>query len=231
MPTTVTVYGDSILKSVLFEDGKYGINPEQERALSQRYSLTVRNLSRFGATLSSTLAGMERDLAAHPAPDYCVLEFGGNDCDYRWSDIAADPFGDHVCATPPEDFAFLYRKAIALVREAGSTPILVTLPPLMPERYLNHVCERDHLSRESVLRFLEEANTIYRWQEKYSGDAVRIARQENTELVDVRGKFLTRQHLGALICQDGIHPNRAGQRLVAEAFSDFIRQKRSSAQN
>lgn len=227
---TATIYGDSVLKFIVYENGKYVINREHEQALCRRFDIQLRNLSRFGATLGSTLEGIQRDLAANPTPQYCVLEFGGNDCDYPWAEISQNPFDDHTCATPPDKFRTLYKKAIALVREAGSQPILTTLPPIMPDRYLTHICQPG-LSRENILRWAGDVNVIYRWHEKYSLDIMRIAQEEGVDLIDLRAPFLSRRHLGGLICDDGIHPNRAGQKLIADAFAAFISAKQKQANN
>ena len=51
-----------------------------------------------------------------------------------------------------------------------------------------------------------------------------LARETETPLVDIRGAFLAHGHLGQLLCEDGTHPNSAGQALIGDAFRDFARE-------
>jgi lysophospholipase L1-like esterase len=210
----ITIYGDSILKGVLLEDGRYTINRQWEDALSQRLGGTVKNRSRFGCTIKKAMAVITRDCRTPQPGDYAILEFGGNDCDYHWADVAAQPGVDHDCNTPPEQFVDCYRQAISLIRDSGRTPIMVTLPPIHSERYLRFIC-RDGLSRDSILSWLGDVEAIYRWQEGYSQLVEQVAQTEQVKLLDLRTAFLQdQQRPEELLCLDGIHPSRQGQKLI-----------------
>jgi len=215
----ITVYGDSILKGVLFEGGKYVVERSWQEALAERFNLLVTNRSRFGCTLPKAMPRMEKDCAVpSEEPEYALLEFGGNDCDYDWAAISAEPEREHLCKTPPERFLSCYREAVRLLRSSGRMPVLVTLPPICSELYLNFLC-RDGLSRENILRWLGDLERIYRWQELYSQMAEQVAREADTPLIDLRRPFLRdARPPEALLCADGIHPSRLGQDLLYHAF-------------
>ncbi len=220
----VTVYGDSILKGVLFEGGKYVVEHGWEDRLAERFSLRLKNCSRFGSTIRKALERIRRD-SETPCErgEYALLEFGGNDCDYDWAAISAAPEAEHQCKTPPELFLDCYRRAVRLLREAGRTPVLATLPPINAELYLRFLC-RGGLSRENIVRWLGDVEHIYRWQESYSGMVERLAREENVPLVDLRSAFLRDfRRPEALLCADGIHPSMQGQDLIFRTLSDFAR--------
>ena len=57
----VTVYGDSILKGVLLDDGKYVVDHTWETLLSEKFHLTIRNCARFGCTIQKILPLIRRD--------------------------------------------------------------------------------------------------------------------------------------------------------------------------
>ena len=215
----LTIYGDSILKGVLYENGRYVLSRGWEERLAEHLGLCVTNRARFGGTLPKALASIERDTSVSAAePEYALLEFGGNDCDFDWKAVSDAPEAEHLCRTPPQQFADCVRRAVRLLRESGRTPLLSTLPPIHAERYLSFLC-RGGLSRENLVRFLGDVQRIYRWQESYSALVGRLAREEDTPLIDLRGPFLRdRRPIDALLCTDGIHPSREGQALLYQAF-------------
>ena len=143
-----------------------------------------------------------------------VLEFGGNDCDFDWAAISETPQGRHRCHTPPETFVSEYREAVRLLRDGGRTPLMMSLPPILSERYLDFIC-RTGLSRQNILDWLGDPEAISRWQETYSNLIEQIAREELVRMIDLRRAFLeSEQPLEDLICADGIHPSVKGQELI-----------------
>ncbi len=215
----ITIYGDSILKGILLENGRYTINREWEESYVKNYGSSVKNRSRFGCTIQKALSLIRRDSARRcEGEEYVLLELGGNDCDYCWPEIAAAPEQSHDCKTPPALFMRSYREAVGLVRDSGRTPILVTLPPIHSERYLSFIC-RDGLPRENILAWLGDVEAIQRWQAKYSDMVEQLAQEEDVRLIDLRGAFLQdKRGLEELLCIDGIHPSRSGQGLIYETL-------------
>ena len=219
----VTVYGDSIFKGVLLEGGKYVVNRVWENRLADRFHLTIQNCARFGCTIQKILPVIRRDSAEkHPEPEYAVLELGGNDCDYDWSKISADPDAEYDCKTPPKEFLARYREAVALIRSSGRIPVLMTLPPIHSERYLRFIC-RNGLSRQNILHWLGDVDAIYRWQDRYSDMVGLVAQEEKVRLIDLRKAFPTDpRELEPLLCDDGIHPSRLGQKLIFDTLCASI---------
>ena len=171
---------------------------------------------------------LDRMLARKLPCDMMVMDFGGNDCDFRWKEIAEDPTGDHQPNVPLPEFVELYREMIRRARSHGIRPILTNLPPLDSERFFNWWC--GDLDKEAVMRWLGDVGNIYVWQERYSRAVERLAREENVPLVDVRGVFLDYGHLEQTLCADGTHPNTVGQGLITKAFQDFGRGLRLAGQ-
>ena len=215
----VTVYGDSILKGVLLDDGKYVVNHTWETQLSEMFHLTIRNCARFGCTIQKILPLIRRDSQQKSVEnEFAVLELGGNDCDYNWPEISQAPYQNHECKTPPEVFLTRYREAIRLIRDSARIPVLMTLPPVHSERYLNFIC-RNGLSRNNILTWLGDVNTIYRWQNRYSEMIEQVAKEEKTQLIDLRKAFPNDAlSLESLLCIDGIHPSRTGQKLIFDTL-------------
>lgn len=227
----VTLLGDSILKGIQVDLGsrRYRTqNTLDTAALETEFRLSIHNDAHFGATVRKGSRLLDRMLERKLPCDYLVMDFGGNDCDFRWKEIAADPTGDHQPNVPLAEFVELYRTMIRKVKERGIRPILTNLPPLDSQRFFDWWC--GDLDQSAVLRWLGEVGNIYAWQERYSRAVERLAREENVPLVDVRGAFLDHGHLEQVLCADGTHPNTKGQGLITRAFQEFARGERLAGQ-
>ena len=215
----VTVYGDSILKGVLLENGKYVVNRDWERQLGEMFQLTIRNCARFGCTIRKILPLIRKDSGAPtPAEEIAVLEMGGNDCDFDWAAISREPEDHYECKTPPREFLSRYREAVDLIRGSGRTPVLMNLPPVHSERYLRYIC-RDGLSMQSILQWLGSVEMISRWQSRYSQMVEQVAKEKKVKLIDLRRAFpRDPRELEPYLCEDGIHPSRLGQKLIFDTL-------------
>ena len=220
----IEVFGDSLLKGIQ-------INPLNKRyhvdnninftAIEETHSLIIKNFSRFGCTITKGFTLIDKHLKNDDA--YCdaiVMDYGGNDCDFNWQEVSERPDEDHLPNTPLDVFIETYYEIISLIKGKGIRPILTTLPPLDAQRFFDWFC--NGMNKENILKWLESVETIYRWQEKYSRAVEKIAADTNTLIVDVRGAFLNHTRIKQFLCEDGTHPNTAGQQIITQAFLDFI---------
>lgn len=221
---SISVMGDSILRGVVLNDStkKYSIsNTIGMDSIAQMYSLQITNLSRFGCTVERGYEHVEKYIKRGAHSDAVVLELGGNDSDFDWPSVAADPCGEHSPRTPLGRFTEVYRRLLELLRGNGIRPIMSNLPPICPERYLNWVC-RDGLDRDAILAWLGDVNTIYRYQENYSRAIEGLAAESGCLCVDLRGAFLANRRIDRLYCEDGIHPNEQGQLIIRDTLISTI---------
>jgi lysophospholipase L1-like esterase len=189
--------------------------------IEKKHFLEIRNFSRLGCTISQGIALIEKRLKKEePLCDAVIIDYGGNDCDFKWQEIADCPDGEHLPNTPIDGFVNMYHKIIRMLNEKRIRPILTTLPPLYAQKFFDWFCKG--LNKENVLKWLGSVETIYRWQEYYSRTVEKIAAETNTLLVDVRGAFLKHRRIEHLLCEDGTHPNTEGQKIITQAFLEFI---------
>ena len=214
-----TVFGDSILKGVLLENGRYSVNREWEEKLKEQFSLEVVNRSRFGCTIRKAIPAIRKDCKENPGSgEVVVLEFGGNDSDFPWAEISENPEGCYQCKTPPEVFRTLYLEAVQDICQSGRKPVMITLPPIHSERYLRFIC-RNGLEAKHILQWLGDVEAISRWQEHYSRMIREMAEKLRIELIDLRAAFPSAgADLADYLCEDGIHPSRRGQELIYRSF-------------
>lgn len=94
--TEITLLGDSILKGIQVDPKTRGYQVRNDIGIPEleaEFSLHVRNDAHFGATCVKGTKLLDRLLASGRPCQAVVMDFGGNDCDFRWRDIAADPAG------------------------------------------------------------------------------------------------------------------------------------------
>ena len=218
----IEVFGDSILRGIQINpiNNRYHVDNRIDIGLLEnRFSLKIENRAKFGCTVTKGEQLLNRYLEESPSCTAVIMNFGGNDCDYNWTEIAQDPEGAHEPHTPIQQFVQIYTTLIATLQDKGIRPIVANLPPLCPQRFFDWFCK--DLNKANVLRWLDNINTIYHVQEFYSLTIERIAKATGALLVDIRGTFLQRHRVERFLCADGIHVNSEGQGLITEAFVNF----------
>ena len=218
----ISIFGDSILKGVRMLKGttRYGTTDDIGlESIARAHDWVLDNRSRFGCTITKGETLLNKLLEKNDPPAAVLLEYGGNDADFHWSEVAARPSDEHLPNTPLPLFTETLTRMVRTLRQNGVKPVLSTLPPISSERYLTWIT-RDGLSKENILLWLGDANAIYRYQENYSRGIERLAGELDCYLIDLRSAFLNQRVLLPYLCEDGIHPNDAGQRLIHEVLAD-----------
>jgi len=213
----IQVYGDSLMKAIVVDDN-YKYRPLEKRLIAQLQEDTgteIINRARFGCTSQKGQTVLQRDLEKGLDCTHALLEFGGNDCDFNWPEVAAAPDGEHQPHTPLQQFLDTMTCMVKSLLSVGVKPVLMTLPPLNAQRYLDFI-GRNGSDTGRILHWLGDVQMIYRYQEMYSGAIVRLAGKLNLPLIDVRSRFLERRDYGNLIARDGIHLTEAGYGLICD---------------
>lgn len=219
----ICVLGDSVAKGVVYDEArkKYTFLKDSFINLfSTQRHIPVKNLARFGCTTTKGQQILDKNKELLSQYDYTILEFGGNDCNFNWEAISQDPEKDHRPAVPSCLFKETYSKMLAQIKELGSQPLLLSLPPLNQQRFFNWVCRG--LNKENILKWLGDVDYIYRWQEAYNLVLFQLAQEHHVPLVDIRKIFLENRHYGELLCVDGMHPSQKGHALINSALADLM---------
>lgn len=224
----ITALGDSLAKGVILTDKeKYSlVDPSFLDIVSIKLGIQVENYSRFGCTVSFGEKMVERHKERISSSDYTLIEYGGNDCDFDWMKIAESPLEAHAPNTEISIFKESIVKLIDSVRKLGSKPILLSLPPIISDRYFSffsRMMSQEH--KDNVIKWLGgDVGIIARWHECYNRELFKVASMTRTEIIDITSPFDTyRGDLKALYCTDGIHPNAEGHKLIAGEIVSIYR--------
>lgn len=229
------IFGDSILKGIYFSEelGRHCLYRERLAGLKSA-GWQIKNNSVMGATVTTGESLLRRKLSEGLGTDEnsgilpsetdgqpaVILEFGGNDCDYRWKEISENPRGDFLPGTPADRFSRQYAECVEYVRRAGAKVFLCNLVPLSADRYMDWI-SRD-LNRDNILSWLGDVGRLARWQEFYSREAEKTARRTGCALIDLRSAFLSSPSYADLISADGIHPTVEGHRLIDGIIAEAV---------
>ena len=223
----ITVFGDSIAKGVIFRDNRYQVAQDNVISLLERhYSITIDNTAQFGQTLRrlTDKKYIERylrrlDEKKHNLAVFCI---GGNDCSFDWNSVQHTPSEAHTSATSPAEFFELLKENVTRLQSRGVHVMILNLPPIDSEEYFRkYIAEK--YDGERVMSFLkEDIANIYRHQEFFSLMLTKFALTNGCSLADIRSRFLWKNDMRELLCEDGIHLNERGQRVMAEAIVDEV---------
>ena len=215
----IRVWGDSILKrgSCSIRRASATIIKDNALSLLSEKVVTPSRIFPGWSDCAGSVESLEGKIGGCFAgkPD-CGFEVGGNDCDFDWKAVADTPEAEHQPKTPVAVFADVLHEFVSVVSRAGGTPVLCTLPPIDCARYFAWIT-RDGLSKEHILRFLGVQERIYRWQECYSTVWRCAWRRKRIALYFAAAEaFWSRCMVEDVLCEDGIHPNALGHRIIAE---------------
>ena len=124
--------------------------------------------------------------------------------------------------TQPTPSTLVLDKLAAIAVDKGVQPVLMTLPPIDAQRYLDFLC-RNGRSKERIMDWLGDTQHIYRHQELYSDTVARLAYETGTPLIGVREMFLGEKRLPGLISADGIHLTMDGYTKLFDTLAGWLR--------
>ncbi len=218
------LYGDSISKGVIYDEekSKYVLLEESyPNLLKNKLNGVIYNAAKFGNTIIRAAGKFQNDVMKKN-PDIVIIEFGGNDCDFKWNEIAENPYANHEPNTDFNIFQNSLKNLVESLRATGIVPVLLSLPPLDPDKYFKWVSQNSAAAGEKILTWLGSVNKIYWWQERYNSAIISIAQETRTKWIDIRSAFLNTPDFRKFLCIDGIHPNREGHQLIADKIMEYL---------
>lgn len=227
----ITALGDSIMRGVVLDKSSntskpryVNLNDNFASICATTLGIEVKNFGRFGNTTLHALKCWDRYSADIKDSDYIVMEFGGNDCDHRWIEIANNPTADHSPIIDLSKYVELFRTIVIKVKESNSKPLLLSLPPIIAEDYFNAFTQNMSAEqRENVLLWLNGClENITQWHEMYNLELFKLATELNIPIIDITSPFLVKRNYRELFCTDGIHPNKRGHSLIADTILNYV---------
>lgn len=220
----INIFGDSIFKGVQLDSGmRYAVNDGIGfNEIAAKAGMTVRNLSKFGCTITKAWNYVQKMFSAVDA-DIVFMNFGGNDSDFNWAAISENPLDFYGPNTEFYDFTSTYNDMVDFFLKQRRLPVVSTLVPVQTGMYVDHLCGTMNLDRENIRKWIDREGARFENSQAVYSDAVKgVAAGMNIPLIDVRAAFNDCGNVSALMCPDGIHPNSKGQKVIHECFDAFM---------
>ena len=210
----LVVFGDSILKGVITipNSGKlFDVTDKDSLTLAQKkLGFEMDNRSIYGNITSKGLVKLQKFFDKGESADFCIIEFGSNDCDYDW--------GTLVQKVPLAEYLDNLAAMVKLCREHKVTPLMMGLIPYVCDDWFKTII-KGH-DEAAILNFLGgRAETLGKNQLIYKNAQADFVQKNNVQFLDPWNIFEGHKEL---MCYDGIHPNEKGYELLAEAWIKFL---------
>ena len=105
------VFGDSVLKGVIYENNIYKVSQNRFSNICEDIlGVSIENKAKFGSTINigKNIIFKNIELIKETKSRYVVMEFGGNDCDYNWREISENPDKEHYSKSSITQFIEIY---------------------------------------------------------------------------------------------------------------------------
>lgn len=215
MPGLITILGDSIARGLMYDENasRYTLCRDTFASALMGKGYSLKNLARVGGTVDNAMELFEK-MDKQPGT-LLAVEVGGNDSALNWEEVSAQPNVNHEAKVPLNQFGEKLRLLLSRAADCAMRPIVVTPLPVVADRYMKWISRG--LDAKAIEAYLGSYEYIYRWQERYALEALKAARHTDCPVFDLRSVFLSQRNFARLMCEDGIHPNAEGYRLISQA--------------
>ena len=214
----VVVFGDSILKGVITKPESknlFDVTPNDALTWAQRkLHFELDNRSIYGNITSKGLQKMQKYFDKGEHADFCIIEFGSNDCDYDWNIFAPGaelpPFDQIQPKVLFDDYLKNIETMVKLCRDNKVTPLLMNLIPYVCNDWFKTI-SKGH-DADAILKFLGgTAETLGENQARYNNALTKYANDNKVKILDYWEIATTipdfkKKYMGP----DGIHMNEDG---------------------
>ena len=226
----ITVFGDSILKGVTTTPNSgriFDVTENDSLSIAQRkLGFELDNRSVYGNIITKSKVKFDKyiskvDSGELPKPEICIIESGGNDCDYDWNPVSENPDVPHQPKVPLKEFLETLDVMVKECQKRDIKPVLMTMPALVHERWFETISK--NLNRENIMRFIGgNTDKLYRNHEIYNIHLLDYANRNCIQIVDMRLALLETDDYRNYMCMDGIHPNEKGYELMGQVWENFL---------
>ena len=222
----LVVFGDSILKGVVTIPGSnklFDVTENDSLTLAQKkLGFELDNRTIYGNITSKGLLKLQKFFEKGGEADFCIIEFGSNDCDYDWNIFAPDAIVPDAAEIKPKvpmtEYLENLTQMVKLCRDNKVTPLMMGLIPYVCDDWFKTIIKGQN--EAAILNFLNGTpETLGKNQLAYKKAQADFVEASNVQFLDPWEIFAGHKEY---MCYDGIHPNEKGYELLSEAWIKFL---------
>jgi lysophospholipase L1-like esterase len=219
----ISCFGDSITRGVSYVKGRLRIIKENYPAFLQQLFLEepgtiIQNKGVFNDNSNLLIQRLQKDII-NEIPDIVLICIGGNDCNFKWDEVANAPDEKHKPIVQIQNYISNVKTIVNKIRDTGITPVIVTLPPLDPARYYRSI---SNTYGTAISHWISSVGGIEHWHGLYNRSLNALIQQMNVVSIDVRSALKMAGNLRGYISDDGIHLTPEGYSVMSKKiYSDL----------
>ena len=222
----LVVFGDSILKGVITipnSDKLFDVTENDSLSLAQKeLGFELDNRSIYGNITSKGLVKLQKFFEKGGEADFCIIEFGSNDCDYDWNifkpGAELPPASEIKQKVPLAEYLENLKQMVELCRSNKVTPLMMGLIPYVCDDWFKTIIKGQN--EAAILDFLGgNPEQLCKNQLIYKNAQADFVQKNNVQFLDPWTIFEGHKEL---MCYDGIHPNEKGYVFLAQGWIHFL---------
>lgn len=217
----IVCFGDSVTRGISYIQGRLRIVKENYPTLLQRFfnddkqeQVEVVNKGVFNDNSDLLVQRLEKDVLSL-TPNYVLIEIGGNDCNFFWDQVAQRPEDEHEPIVEIKRYLQNIQILAERIKQEKAVPILLSLLPLDPKRYYEHLAT---MYQSSIAHWISRCGGIEHWHSLYNRELKQFVQRMGTVMIDIRTMFKQKGDLQELLSDDGIHPSPIGYSVLSECI-------------
>ncbi|WP_445487150.1 SGNH/GDSL hydrolase family protein [Niallia sp. 03133] len=223
----IICFGDSLTRGVTFMKGRVRIVKDNYPALLQKFfnvnkteetETIIINKGVYNDNSQLLVERLNKDVLSEK-PNYVLIGIGGNDCNFKWDEVAKHPELSHEPIVPIPEYINNIKNIIAQVKESNIKPILLTLPPLDPVRYYQFIASK---YGHTIGHWVSSCGGIEHWHGLYNLQLKNLINQLNIPSIDIRSSFKKTGEITDYISDDGIHLTAIGYKEMSKIIYEEL---------
>lgn len=221
---TIYIFGDSLLRGVMpDENGMYHSTECIDfDGLAKKHDIVIKNYAMPTFTSKQGRDWMNKTLAAVEKPDLAIVEYGGNDCDFRWRELAET---DELVVNPHrvslEEFAVTYGSILDDLEAMDIRTVVTLCPQLPPHVYLKHLSDSG-VPEKVIHRYAASDEEFAAEYTAYKKVILKLANERQKSVLNIEKNFANLDNMVEYYSVDGMHPNEKGYHLIHNSFDEFF---------
>jgi len=189
--------------------------------MEKEFGIEICNYAMPTFTTERVLDWAQSTMERVAAPDFVIIECGGNDCDYDWKTLVESEGKVIRHRRSLEQFKKDYENLIRFFHGMRIPVIAAITPHISTPKYLLHLQNVDERIK-NLGEFLPTVKQMRMEYKTYEDQMYAIAKQYKCDIIELQEYFEPLERPEEFFSSDGMHPNEKGYALIGNSFKKYF---------